>query len=300
MIPKFPDFKFLQWDDREAVETFTNGFLPYSDFNFISLCSWNTREKMMLSELYGNLVVLFYDYILETPFLSFIGRNNISETAQALLEHSKQNYQINYLKLIPEVVATDLSVSEFLVIHDEDSHDYILSVSFLLSLKNQIASKLTSAGKGYKRFIKLYPQYHTQIFTGQEISVTKYLDMFKRWANDHDHSPCELNEFKAFERFINYEKNENSIVSIFDGDKMIGFATIEILSDEYAVVHFGKADTAYKGIYDSLLYEVGKMLDAKGITYLNFEQDLGIPALQYSKKKYKPVFYLKKFIVTAK
>ncbi|MCA1638525.1 MAG: hypothetical protein LC768_09365, partial [Acidobacteria bacterium] len=63
MIPSFPHFRNLRADDKEAVESFTNQFPPYSDFNFTSLWCWNVSEKIQVSQLYGNLIVRFTDYV---------------------------------------------------------------------------------------------------------------------------------------------------------------------------------------------------------------------------------------------
>ena len=44
--------------------------------------------------------------------------------------------------------------------------------------------------------------------------------------------------------------------------------------------------------------EEARILHDMNIPYYNWEQDLGIPGLRYSKEKYKPIFYLKKFTVS--
>ena len=64
MITQFPDFKPLELFDKKYIETFTVQFPPYSDFNFTSIWAWNTNDKFQISNLNGNLVVLFYDYLL--------------------------------------------------------------------------------------------------------------------------------------------------------------------------------------------------------------------------------------------
>ncbi len=54
MIPEFPNFKKLELSDREEVESVTNKFPPYSDFNFTSMWCWDINEDMRLSKLNGN------------------------------------------------------------------------------------------------------------------------------------------------------------------------------------------------------------------------------------------------------
>ena len=55
MIPQFPKFKHVEVTDREAVETHTHRFDPYSDFNFTSLWAWDTSNERMISELSDSL-----------------------------------------------------------------------------------------------------------------------------------------------------------------------------------------------------------------------------------------------------
>ena len=296
MLPHFPEFKNIEWTDRHIVEQFTKNFPPYSDYNFVSLWSWDTRDKMKLSVLHGNLVLLFYDYMTEKPFLSFIGANMVSCTAQTLMEYSLIHFQEPCLKLIPEAVAALLCNEQFVLVPDEDSHDYILSVPYLCSIKN-LSGDSDLAARGLRKYLKKYPHHKILTFSGGDIPADDCIELFKNWAKVKCLDHCELNEYSAFVRFITKAENDNIILGVYDDGVMIGFAAYEIVSSEYAIGHFLKADSSYKGIYEALNHFVGCQLAAKDILYWNFEQDLGIPQLRQSKKKYKPVFYLKKFIV---
>ena len=46
MLPEFPQFKKLELSDKEEVEKFTSKFPPYSDFNFVSMWSWDIKGEM--------------------------------------------------------------------------------------------------------------------------------------------------------------------------------------------------------------------------------------------------------------
>lgn len=58
MIPEFPEFKKLELSDEEKIEKITKKFPPYSDFNFVSMWSWNIYNTVTISQLKKNLVVL--------------------------------------------------------------------------------------------------------------------------------------------------------------------------------------------------------------------------------------------------
>src|SRR3989344_6357117 len=118
MIPEFPEFKNLELSDKEDVEKFTGKFPPYSDFNFVSMWSWDIKGEMRLSMLNENLVVRFTDYLTGEPFYSFLGDNKVNETVEELLEFSKKESLPLELKLIPEEVVKDLDQIKFKAIED--------------------------------------------------------------------------------------------------------------------------------------------------------------------------------------
>lgn len=298
MIPTFPDFKNIEWTDRTEVEQFTKEFPPYSDFNFVSLWSWNTSENMQLSNLNGNLVALFHDYVTESPFLSYIGTNALSDTAHLLIEYSQCKLQEPSLKLVPEAVAANLPGTEFTILSDEASHDYILSIAYLSSLDTLPSTH--QAARYCKKYMQFYPHHTAHICPMGDARKDDYICLFKEWAKIKCLDHLELNEYGAFERFMENCDNGNMFVSLYDGSAMIGFATYEIIAPEYAIVHFTKANHRYAGVYEQLNFILSKKLKEHGIRFLNYEQDLGIPALRKSKLKFKPVTYLKKCIVTKK
>ena len=44
MLPKFPEFKKLELNDKAVLHSVTALLPPYSDFNFTSLFSWNVND----------------------------------------------------------------------------------------------------------------------------------------------------------------------------------------------------------------------------------------------------------------
>lgn len=296
MIPEFPQFKKLELTDKNDIEGFTSKFPPYSDFNFASMWSWDIKEEMRFSSLNGNLVVRFTDYLSGKNFLSFIGENKISETASELILFSQKNYQISFLRLIPEETTNILPTSMFTIEPDRDSYDYIYSIS---DLANMSSWSKNSSGRRIRKFLKSNHNYILKNLSIEEISKDEYREMFKKWAqNKNISNHFELNEYKAFERFLQINNKNIKFTSLYVNNILVGFTAYEILSNDFAISHFAKADIGYiNEISDVLNWEEAKLLNKKGIKYFNWEQDLGLPGLRYSKEKYKHTFFLKKFIV---
>jgi len=297
MIPVFPNFKKLELTDKKDIEKFTSEFPPYSDFNFISMWSWDVKGEMRFSQLNGNLVVRFTDYLTNEPFISFIGKNKLSDTVMKLIDFSKREYKTNSLDLIPEETANDLIKLGFKVVPDQNSHDYIYSISHLASMNTWPQN---SSGKRIRQFIKKYPDYIIKQSSLQEIQKKEYLDMFKRWAsNKKIMNHFEMNEYKAFEKLIGIKDKNIKIISLYVKDVLIGFTVSEIEEGDYAMSHFAKANISYHpSTYDVLNWEEAKILKKQGVKYYNWEQDLGIKGLRDSKLKYRPSFLLKQFTVS--
>jgi len=298
MIPIFPNFKHLELSDRDDIEKFTKKFPPYSDFNFVSMWSWDIHNNMMISQLNKNLVVLFNDYLSEKHFISFMGENNISETISELIVFSKKKYHEDSLKLIPEEIVNVISKSMFKIELDRNSYDYIYSLANLANMNNW--SRNTS-GKGIRRFIKSNPNYNIKQFSINDVPGEEFKKLFKEWAknrNIEDH--FELNEYKAFERLLQTKDPNIKFIAIYLNDVLAGFTVYEVLSNDFVISHFAKANISHnRAINDILNWEEAKLLNKKGVKYFNWEQDLGMQGLRYSKEKYKCNFFLKKFIVSS-
>ena len=121
MLPQFPQFKKLELSDKEDVEAITSKFPPYSDFNFVSMWSWDVKGEMRISMLNGNLAVRFNDYLTGHPFYSFLGDNNVSKTVDVLLNFSIEEELKPKLYLVHEYVNFKLDKRKFIAEEDLDN-----------------------------------------------------------------------------------------------------------------------------------------------------------------------------------
>lgn len=294
MIPQFPDFKPLELSDKKCIEAFTQQFPPYSDFNFTSIWSWNTTDKIQISTLNENLVVLFYDYVSNKPFFSFIGANKIEDSAALILEHSVNKYGVTYLKLVPEHLIDHFQNNTWDVSPDINSDDYVLSVDFLKEMHNLPQSRLS---KAIRNFIKNNKTYTVKYNSIEEVDKNIYFNLIENWGHNKELSGGSINERIALNKYFDLQDFETKIFSLFVEEKLVAFDTCEFCSKDYAIMHFGKTDYAFKGAQEILYWEEAKYLSNLGIKFINIEQDLGIEGLRYSKQKFKPSHFLKKYFL---
>jgi hypothetical protein len=292
MIPTFPEFKKLEFSDRQEITALVQKYPPYSDYNFTSLYCWNTEEKMELSILNGNLVIKFSDYASPIIFLSFLGTNQTEDTAFQLIEFAKKGGIESYLKLVPELVAEQVNNSRLEVNEDRNNFDYVYSIGKLVSYPGYDYSQQR---KMMNRFVKRYENIKV-IPLDLDYHRNSIENLMATWEKnkDFDH----YDEKKVFKRM--FEKSEQLPlinIGILINDSLVAFSINEIINQDFAISHFANADIQYTGIYSYLMRETANILSFQGCKLINCEQDLGIEGLRKAKGSYRPELFLKKYII---
>ena len=300
MIPAFPEFKKLEFEDRNQIEQFTKDFPPYSDFDFVSMYSWNIEGKFLISELNNNLVVQFADYLTGEPFLSFIGRNLPNETAKILLSYSLQNNIVPKLKLVPQEVTDSFNKDTFNIVEDRDSFDYIYNT---FEHSNFAGGSYANKRKEVSAILRTNPDIEAKSIDIYDPEIQQTMTgLYNKWAENKmsEEKLLEKNESVSFQRLIkalNYCDNKLSGLGIFSDNRLIAFCIYELMTDDFAVGHTAKSDNLIKGSNAFLMKSLGEVLSKSGKKYFNYEQDLGLENLRTAKERFRPVFYLKKYIV---
>jgi len=297
MIPEFPQFKSLELSDQKDVEKITQKYPPYSDFNFVSMWSWDIKDERMVSKLNDNLIVLFTDYKNNQHFFSFIGTNKVTETARELIHFAEKTNRPSTLRLVPEESARLLPKSDFLIEEDKDNFDYIFSTSQISDFRGK---KYKTKRQEANRFLTLYPNI---VFKSENlispIVREHIINLLQKWtvkkeSNSETENLGLKSEKQALHKILQMENKNLLIFTCFLNDKLIGFEIDEILLNKYAVAHFSKVDALYNGINVFLNMKLSEYLKNEGVEFCNWEQDLGIESLRKSKMSYRPVNFLKK------
>ena len=296
MIPKFPEFKIVEINDREAVEAYTHRYSPYSDFNFTNLWAWDTkdtRDERMISELNGNLVVRFTDCDTGVFFFSFLGTNDPVDTIAKLLRYAEESGVSSVLRLVPEESITGVQDPSFLIEEDRNNFDYLYSTEELALLKgNAFKRKRQSVS----RFLRTYPD--AQAFVGTLDSERKNMAaILNVW---YDHRGVGLyNEQRAISRLCDSDRTHELLITVIrTGGSVVAFSIDAILPNAFALCYFAKADVNYIGVTEFLNERIAEYLMNQHVKTWNWEQDLGIEGLHRSKMSYRPQSFLKKFTIS--
>jgi uncharacterized protein len=299
MISQFPELKNLTTSDYSDMHHITDQYEPYSDFNFASLYSYSNQIPNKISLLNDNLVILLHDYHTGEPFLSFLGKNNVAETATVLLRYAQSNLDSKDLHMVPEISTTELVNNKYFAINeDRDNFDYIYNFKDLVDMegnKNRVNRRQVNAFFDkyphceYQTLDLNYPHHRDQIFK-----------LFYVWAKQSKRADDEVEIEKiAIQRFFDLKDLINLYAGgVYDQGQLISFLFFEILDNGYVVGHFGKANKNYSGLYRYTQYMSYKELWQKDCKYLNLEQDLGIENLRKTKMLWRPERFLKKYTVS--
>ena len=300
-LPTFPNFTALEPHHQPVINQFIAAHPPYSDFNFISLWSWDHAQTVRISQLNNNLVIRFQDYTDPDDFFySFLGSSGVDETAMILLNKARQEGS-DKLKLIPEAVIQHIKNPEkFVINEDRDSFDYI------------IATKPEGGGHQPKRReVHRFLKQHAEHLTVSEIDISSrqnaeaILKVFEDWrAGINTASRFNQSEWEAVKKLVNHshtiDKANLHVVGLYMGGELSAFAIAEILKDGYAMGHYAKTNKKYPRLGAALDHFLHESLAGKGVSHMNYEQDLGIEGLRQSKLSKQPVLFLKKYTIGLK
>lgn len=296
MIPHFPKFKKLELTDKEEIEKINVKHLPYSDFNFVSLWSWDIKGEIRISQINGNLVVSFTDYLTGEPFYSFLGNNKVNETAEKLLELSKKEGLKSQLKLVPEDSLTGLDLSKFKTEEDRDHFDYLYSVP---ELKNLEGGKFVKKRNQVSIFLRNYPNVKTKIIDLKDKNIQGgIVNLFLEWLKKkiEIEKVFESHEEVAISRLLLAIDTCHLVgVGAFSNEKLIGFFINELTKSEYVVAHASKVDKSFVGINSFLMKKNAEILFSFKKLIFNYEQDLGMENLRDAKIRFRPTQFLKKY-----
>ena len=184
--------------------------------------------------------------------------------------------------------------ASFDVTDDRDNADYVYLAEKLITLSGR---KLHSKKNHLNAFHKLYPQAEYLPITQELIpACRKELESwYKLRAAELDEDPFIGYERAAIhEIFDNYEAFalKGGVIRI-DG-RVVAFTFGEQLNSDTAVIHVEKADPNVRGAYPAI--NQGFVEHAwSDMTYINREEDMGLPGLRKAKESYKPVKMIEKF-----
>lgn len=299
------DFKMLGKEDKPVLDKFFHArYYENSHLNFTNFYMWRTpyhiQWKVEDDVLY---MINEYDGVLAS-LQPFCEPEKWPEATKKILAFFEEQGRPVYLMGLEKDYAAYLqgegqSLAAFDVKDDRDNADYVYLAEKLIALSGR---KLHSKKNHLNAFHKLYPQAEYLPITNDLIpACRKELESwYAMRSEDLQNDPFIGYERAAIhEVFDNYEafQLKGGVIRI-DG-RVVAFTFGEALNTDTAVIHVEKADPNVRGAYPAINQGFVEHVWSN-MTYINREEDMGLPGLRKAKESYKPEKMIEKFNATVK
>jgi len=176
-----------------------------------------------------------------------------------------------------------------------DRYDYVYLTTDLAELNGR---KYHSKRNHITKFTAANPDWHYGKLTPSRIE--ECMEIANIWCV---HRECAIYpdlalEYQAIKlAFANYDALDLQGGVILIDNKVQAFTFSEKLNKEMAVIHIEKANPKIDGLYAIINKEFCKNAWQE-VTYINREEDLGVPGLRKAKESYFPVKLIEKYDLT--
>lgn len=194
---------------------------------------------------------------------------------------------VDFLFPVPEEWLGAFDPGRYEVSFHEGDADYLYTVEKMSTLAGR---KLHKKRNLLKQFLEAYRHEALPLTTGRLDDARLVLDGWQKESmldqRGTDYGPCR----EALDRYE--ELVLCGGITYADGEPA-GFVLGEEVNDETYVLHFAKALTRFKGVYQFMFNNFAKILPPK-YKFLNLEQDLDKENLRVFKSSYVPDALVKK------
>ncbi|KKS07135.1 hypothetical protein A3K01_01615 [candidate division WWE3 bacterium RIFOXYD1_FULL_43_17] len=288
----YPNFKNIGIEDKDTFLGFTAKYPSYSDFNMLSLLSWDFHDVNSFSILNGNLILKMKEYLGENYLLSILGDNEIDSTLNILLESTDK------LSFVPDTVVSKIvNKGQFKVIEDRDNFDYIVNVE---KVTTHFGAEFEHLRYDLNKFIKNYPSYEVKTFnTSNQDIINESKLLTSKWVSDKNFDSAKNREqLGILDNFFKYSADFDTVLlGLFVDSKLVAYMFHEILDKDTVMSDFSASDSGYLSSAYMMEYVTAKYFFEKGYKLQNIQQDTGLSGLRSAKMFYKPEF-LKKWVIS--
>jgi uncharacterized protein len=229
--------------------------------------------------------------------VSYDGRSYLMPTADVRTldaQYLRELMQgVDFLFPIPEAWLSAFKGDGFEVTFAEGDADYLFTVEKMSSYKGRNLHKKRNL---LKQFLEAH-SHDALPLTNARLDEARFV--LNDWMKASQMEPGGTDYGPCLEALDRYEELVLCGGMYYADNEPAGFVLGEEVNEDTFVLHFAKARTKFKGVYQYMFNNFAKILPAK-YKYLNLEQDLDKENLRVFKSSYVPDTMLKKARVRLK
>ena len=290
------NFKDIELEDKELFDSYiSRNYYENSEFNFTNFFIWRHDYQLKHVVIDDHLCIIGrYRMKLPIIFPPLGDHKEGFDTAfLKVIDYCKRHKLPIIIKGVTDPIKGTMEQvfpGMFRYEPDRDNYDYVYLSSDLIHLKGR---KYQKKRNHINKFISLY-EYSYEPISGDNIEECIIAEM--EWAANRKDSGMWVEEEKSavIEALNNFDALGLKGGALRINGKIEAFALGELLNPDMAVIHIEKANTEYKGSYAMINQQFAAHCWSD-VTYINREEDMGLPGLRKAKKSYYPVKMIKKY-----
>ncbi|MCW4040306.1 MAG: phosphatidylglycerol lysyltransferase domain-containing protein [Candidatus Bathyarchaeota archaeon] len=294
-LPMYPTFRQIGLQDKAFLDRAFKRWAPnISEYTFTNLFIWRETNPTLLSRMNDTILIKrFNQEMNQFHLFPPIGPTTISDLAPHLIAnlHEMGVAAIYGLNLSQAQVfqARGLTLVEL-----RENWDYVHRVQDLVELSGpKYYTKRKNIANCQDAYTLEYEPINVDI-------IHQCLQLQTSWCNlrQCDLIPGLAAENRATkETFLHYHELNVFGGAVYVDGSLEAFTIGERLNSNTAVIHFEKANPNIVGLYQV----INQRFCAEALhdfTYVNREQDLGVPGLRRAKMSYHPTHFVEKYLVS--
>lgn len=288
------DFRSLTLKDKPLFDALQARYpAVHSDELFTTMISWMAYSRYKIAQVDDNIVVMT-SINGQRRFRPPLGERNPELLRQVLQLAAKTESDYPFGVINEETrqwIAGEFPRMRFST--HRDYFDYVYRAADLADLSGPAYTKIRNR---LNKFTRNYEYTIEPIAPDTMEDARRFLHRWCLWR-DCDSDKILMHEKKAILYSMNYfEALGLSGLMMRIRGKVEALAVYERLNADTAVVHYEKASPFMDGIYKAINKETAERLQ-NAFTYINREEDLGIPGLRKAKMSYRPHHMIKVYHV---
>ncbi len=282
------DFKNIEIEDKPIFDEYIRK-KPHenSEFNFTNFFIWRYHYKLTFT-VYEDHLCLIGQYRNKFPIIfPPLGsqEEGFDRALMMMVEYFQKNGFPVIIKAITEPIKEIMDKAlpgVFRYEDDRDMYDYVYLSEDLINLKGRKYQKKRNHINKFKK------RYEWNYETITDDNVEECLIAAMEWAAARPDDPGIMEERVAIvEALRNMETLGIKGGALRIHGKIQAFSLGEELNPDMAVIHIEKANTDYHGSYAMINQQFAEHCWSE-YTYINREEDMGLPGLRKAKESYYP------------
>ncbi len=289
-LPQYPQTRPIDAQDKPVFDlALKSDPAKISEYTFTNIFAWRAVYEFEICLLNGFLIVCS-KRAGRKDFFYPIGKGDVKGTVLFLLKEKNSRF----IRVPADIAALFEKETDVAVELDNDNSDYVYRAQDLIRLPGR---RYDGKRNLIKRFRTSFQYSYLEL---NRDNIEKCIQFQDEWCRSMD---CEkdknlLNEAVAIKEILENFFSFNLTGAFIElGGKIVAVAVGEPLNGDTFVIHILKA-ARITGLYQTMNNEfISK--ETAAFTFVNMEQDLGVPGLRKSKLSYHPVDMVKKYILTS-